>query len=153
MVFFIETSWSKSFSNGIVHNRVGVNCTSTSISRNTIRSNTNFLPEQPNLEGQWQIATSEKSYPSMNQNVREGMFMFFDKKPSKRLNFAIWKLVSTLPIQILLKPWSLSFRKDKIKAKTVSKLICLEERKKLRCKLEMKDLVLRSLVRTWAQFR
>ena len=44
---------------------------------------TNFLPEQLNLDGQWEVAISEISYPSMYQNVTEGKFMFFHKKPSK----------------------------------------------------------------------
>ena len=43
---------------------------------------TNFLPEQLNLDGQYEVAISEKSYPSMYENV-EGNFMFFDKKLSK----------------------------------------------------------------------
>ena len=36
-----------------------------------------------NLEGQWEIAFSQISYPSMSQNVAEGKFMFFDEKLSK----------------------------------------------------------------------
>ena len=54
---------------------------------NTISSFTNFLPEQLNLNGQWEIAVSEVSYPSMYQNVTEGKFMFFDKKLSKSSDF------------------------------------------------------------------
>ena len=54
---------------------------------NTLSSFTNFLPEQLNLEGQWEVATSEISYPSMYKNVTEGKFMFFDKKLSKSSEF------------------------------------------------------------------
>ena len=50
---------------------------------NTLSSFTNFLPEQLNLDGQWEVAISEISYPLMYQNVTEGKFMFFDKKLSK----------------------------------------------------------------------
>ena len=50
---------------------------------NTLSSFTNFLPEQVNLEGQWEVAISEKSYPSMYQNITEGKIKFFDKKLSK----------------------------------------------------------------------
>ena len=50
---------------------------------NTLSSFTNFLPEQVNLEGQWEVAVSEKSYPSMYQNITEGYFKFFDEKLSK----------------------------------------------------------------------
>ena len=47
---------------------------------NTLSSFTNFLPEQLNLEGQWEVPISEISYPSMYQNVTGGKFIFFDKK-------------------------------------------------------------------------
>ena len=50
---------------------------------NTLSSFTNFLPEQVNLEGQWEVAISEISYPSMYQNITEGKFNFFDEKLSK----------------------------------------------------------------------
>ena len=54
---------------------------------NTLTSLTNFLPEQLNLDGQWKVAISETSYPSMHQNVTEGKFMFFDKILSKSSEF------------------------------------------------------------------
>ena len=44
---------------------------------------TNFLFEQLNMEGQWEVAISELSYPSMYQNVTEGKFMFLIKRFSK----------------------------------------------------------------------
>ena len=50
---------------------------------NTLSSFTNFLPERLNLEGQWEVAISEISYPSMYQNTTEGKFKFFDEKRSK----------------------------------------------------------------------
>ena len=50
---------------------------------NTLSSFTNFLPDQVNLEGQWEVAISEISYPSMYQNITEAYFKFFDKKLSK----------------------------------------------------------------------
>ena len=49
----------------------------------TLSSFTNFSSEQVNLEGQWEVGTSEISYPSMYQNKTEGYFKFFDKKLSK----------------------------------------------------------------------
>ena len=54
---------------------------------NTLSSFTNFLPEQLNLDGQWEVSISEISYPSMYQIVTEGKFMFFDKKLSESSNF------------------------------------------------------------------
>ena len=50
---------------------------------NTLSSFANFLPEQVNLEGKWEVAISEMSYPSMYQNITEGYFEFFDEKLSK----------------------------------------------------------------------
>ena len=50
---------------------------------NTLSSFTNFLPEEVKLEGQWEVAISETSYPSVYQNITEGKFKFFDKKLSK----------------------------------------------------------------------
>ena len=50
---------------------------------NTLSSFSNFLPEQLNLEGQFQDAFSEISYPLMYQNVTEGRIMFLDKKLSE----------------------------------------------------------------------
>ena len=50
---------------------------------NTLSALTNLLPEQVNLEGQWEVAISEISYPSMYQNITEGYFKFFDEKFSK----------------------------------------------------------------------
>ena len=50
---------------------------------NTLSSFTNFLPEQVNLDGQWEVATSEISYPSVYQNVTEGKSMFCDENLSK----------------------------------------------------------------------
>ena len=54
---------------------------------NTLSSFTNFSPEQLKLDGQWEVATSEISYPSMYQNVSKGKFLFFDKKLSKSSEF------------------------------------------------------------------
>ena len=53
----------------------------------TLSSFTNFLPEQMNLEGQWEVANFGKSYPSMYQNITKRNFMFCDKKLSKSSEF------------------------------------------------------------------
>ena len=50
---------------------------------NTLSSFTNFSSEQVNLEGQWEVAISDISYPSLYQNITEGYFKFFDEKLSK----------------------------------------------------------------------
>ena len=53
------------------------------VSRQYTQCFSNFLPEHENLEGQWEVAISEISYPSMYQNITEGKFKVFDKKLSK----------------------------------------------------------------------
>ena len=50
---------------------------------NTLSSFTNFLPEQVNLESQWEVFISEISHHSMYQNITEGKFKFFDEKLPK----------------------------------------------------------------------
>ena len=59
------------------------NASGKSFLKNTLSSFTNFLPEQVNMEGQCEVAISERSYPSMYQIITEGKFKFFDEKLSK----------------------------------------------------------------------
>ena len=59
---------------------------------------------------------------------RENLW-FLTKNFQNHQNSITWNLVFTLPLRILLKPWTFSFKKDTITAKTVSKLKGLEERK------------------------
>ena len=47
---------------------------------NKLSSFTIFLPEKKNLDGHWEVAISEISYPSMYQNVTEGKIMFYDEE-------------------------------------------------------------------------
>ena len=77
----------------------------------------NFLPEQVNLEGQWEVAISEISYPSMYKNITEGKFKFFDEKLSKSTSTKIENLVYTLPSQTLWKPRICSFKRETTTAK------------------------------------
>ena len=59
------------------------NASSQLFPNNTLSLFTNFLPEQVNLDGQWEVAIPEISYPSMYQNVTEGKFIFYVEKLSK----------------------------------------------------------------------
>ena len=59
------------------------NASSQLFPNNTLSSFTNFLPQQVNLDGQWEVAISEISYPSMYQNVTKRKIMFYDEKLSK----------------------------------------------------------------------
>ena len=52
---------------------------------NTLSSFTIFSLEQLNLEGQGEVENSEKSQPSVHQNVTEGKLLFFDKKKFSKL--------------------------------------------------------------------
>ena len=46
---------------------------------NTLCSFTKFLPEQINLEGEWEVAIAELSYLSLNKNITEGKFFYLDE--------------------------------------------------------------------------
>ena len=59
------------------------NASSQLFSNKTLSSFTNFMPEHVSLDGQWEVAISEISFPSRYQNVTEGEFMFYDEKLSK----------------------------------------------------------------------
>ena len=59
------------------------NASGVSFPDNTLSSFKIFLPEQVNLEGQWEVKISEISYPSMYQNITEGYFKLFDEELSK----------------------------------------------------------------------
>ena len=80
---FTKKNWLKSFNNGFVYTRFGSNASGELFPDNTLSSFTNFLPQKVNLEGQWEVAISETSYPLMYQNITEGKFKFFDNKLSK----------------------------------------------------------------------
>ena len=59
------------------------NASSELFPNNTPSSFTKFLPEQVNLDGQWEVAISEISYQSMYQSATDGNFLFYDEKLSK----------------------------------------------------------------------
>ena len=59
------------------------NASAQLFSDNALSSLTNFLPEQLNVECQWEVGISELSYLPMHQNITEEKFMFFDEKLSE----------------------------------------------------------------------
>ena len=63
------------------------NASAQPIPDNTPRSFTNFLPEQLNIDGDWEVAILERSHPSMYHLITEEKFMFFDMKLSKSSEF------------------------------------------------------------------
>ena len=76
---------------------------------NTLNFFANVISELLNLEGQWDDAISEVSYPSMYQNVRDGFFSI--KNYQSCLNITIRNPFSTLLLRILLKPLNSQSRK------------------------------------------
>ena len=64
---------------------------------------TNFLPEQLNLEDQWEVAISEISHPSMYRDFTEGLFKFLTRNFQTRSYSIIWNLFFTLLLRILSK--------------------------------------------------
>ena len=59
------------------------NASSQFFPNSTLSSITNSLPELVDWEGQWEVANSEISYPSMYENVTEEHFMLYDENLSK----------------------------------------------------------------------
>ena len=70
---------------------------------NTLSSCTNFLPEQLNVESEWEVAVLESSLPSFYQNVTGGKSCFLRKTFRSRRKSTIWNLAFTPLLQILLK--------------------------------------------------
>ena len=143
---FIKKSWSKSFGKGILYNRVGFKC----ICATFPRQNTEFFYKLSTraTEPRWSIGGCHQC----TKTLRRESLCFLTRNIQSHHNSVTWNLFFALPVRILLKPWTFSFMKDTITAKTVSKLKCLKERKKLRFTLQMKDPVVHSFVRMWDTF-
>ena len=145
----IKKSWSKSFNNGFVYNRVALHCVCTTVPRQYTQLFDKIFTG---------AAESGRSMGCRNfgnilsNNVpkfhTEKVYVL-DKNLSKWSEFYYLEPCADPSITDILKLWTLSFKKDTIAAKTVSQLKCIEELKKLRFTLEMKDMVLHFLVRTW----
>ena len=71
--------------------------------QNSLSAFTNFLPEQLNLEGDWEVALLEISYPSLINNVTSGKFWYIHKndKYQKTNNYVTQKdLEQFIPCRI-----------------------------------------------------
>ena len=149
-VNFIRRSWSKSFNNGIVYNRVGFKCICATFFQ-TIHWALLQTFYQSNLIWMVKARLKFQKYPThqCTKMLRMENLCFMTRNFQSNQNSITWNLVFTLPFWILLKPWTFSLKKDTITAKIVSKLKCLEKRKRLRFALQMKHPVLHSLVRIW----
>ena len=106
---------------------------------NTLSSFTNFLTEQLNLDGQWEVAISKISYPSMYENVTEGKFMFFDKKLSKSSEFYYLEPFLYPTITDIVQAKNILIQERHNHSEKCIKVKVSQERKKLRFTSQMKD--------------
>ena len=153
VVIFIKKRLSKSFIYGIIYSRAGFQCIWTASLYSTLNSFPIFLPEQQQLEGQWENTFSEKSYPSIYQKLQRWSWCILRKKNVQiHETFTIWNTVCILPLPSLLKSWTRSFKRETITAKIVQQLKCPAKRQKIRFTLQMNDLVLFSSKRLRSLF-
>ena len=152
-VSFIRKSWSKPFNNGIIYNRVGFTCMCGIIYTQNTELFYNFYYQRNWI---WKVngRLHFQKYPThrSTKKLHREKLCFLTTNFQGRQNSTYWNLVFTIPLRILLKPWKFSFKKDTITAKIVSQFKCLEEHKKLRFTLQMKDLVFHCLVRIVVTF-
>ena len=103
------------------------------------------------MEGQWEVAISDISYPSMYQKCYRGkIYVFWHKTLVQKIS--VCNPVCTIQVPILWKLWTRSFKRDTIKQKTLTQWKCLKQRKKLRFTAQTKDRVLLFLVRASVTF-
>ena len=152
-VNFVKKSWSKSFNNGLSFTiELVSNASAQLFSDNTLSSFTKFLPEQLNLDGQWEVAISEISYPSMYQNVTEGKFMFFDKKFPKTSEFYYPEPGFYPSITDIVEAMNILIQERHNHSQNYIKVKVSRRKQKVEIYLETRNLVLHSLVRIWDTF-
>ena len=118
----------------------------------TLSSFTNFLPEQVNLEGQWEVAISEISYPSMYQNITEGKFQFFDQKLSKSTSSYNLEPGLYTSITDIVEATNTLIQQRNNHHETCIAVKVSAKRKKLSFYLQTIPLVSRSVAPTWGTF-
>ena len=120
---------------------------------NTLSSFTNFLKEQLKLDGQWEVAISETSYPSMYQSVTEGKFMFFNKNISKSSDFYYLEPGLYPSIRNIVEAMNTLIQKRHNHSEIcITVKVSRKTQKNLRFTLQVEDLVLHFLVRIWDTF-
>ena len=113
---------------------------------NALSSFTNFLPQQVNLEGQWEVAIS--MYP----NITEGNFKFFDKKLSKSTSTYSIEPGLYTSITDIVEAMNTLIQERKNHNETCITARFLAEHKKLYLCLQTIALVLHSVAPTWVIF-
>ena len=153
VVVFIEKNWSKSFNNGIFYNRVGFQCIHTTKLRQTSQLFHKLFAGATECGKKSLMGGCNLGEISHVRKCHIGKSHFFlIRNFQSRLNSTICNPVFTLPLRMLLKPWTLFFKKHIFTAIVVSQLKGLKRHKKLRYTFEMKVMVLHSLVQNWETF-
>ena len=112
---------------------------------NTLNFFANVISELLNLEGQWDDAISEVSYPSMYQNVRDGFFS--NKKLSKLSEYYHPEPVLYPSVTNFAEALKFSIKKGTTTGKLYRSESVSKNAKKMRFTLQLEDLVLHSLAR------
>ena len=86
---------------------------------NTLSSFTNFLPEQLNLECHCNLQFRKNPTHQGTKMSRRENLCFLTGNFQSHQNSKTLKLLFTLPLPVLLKPWTLSFKRDTTTAKIV----------------------------------
>ena len=117
---------------------------------NTLSSFTSFSPKQLNPESQWDVAISEISYPSKYQNVTEGKFMFFDMNVSKSTEFCYLEPGLHRSIKDIVEAMNtLIQERHNHSENCITVKVSRRTQKRERFTLQMNNLVLHFLVKTW----
>ena len=107
----------------------------------TLRSFTTFLPEQVNLHGQWKVAISDISDPSMYQNDTEEKFMFYDDSLSKTREAYYLEPGLYSPITDIVEAMNTLIKERKIHRATRITIKVSRVTQKLKCVWRMKNQV------------
>ena len=119
-VNFIQKSW-KLFNNSIIYNRVGFKCICITVSRQNTQISLKLFARATESGRPTGGCTFGKILPiNVPKGYRWGHSCFMIIKFQSRQNNATWNPVFTLPLWILLKPWTLSFKTDTITGKVVT---------------------------------
>ena len=119
---------------------------------NTLSSLPNFFTEQMNLEGQWEVAISEVSYPSKYQNVTEAKFMFFDKTFSKSSELHYLEPGLYPFIRDIAEAMKILIHEGQNHSESCITVKVSRWTQKIEIYLAKKDLVWHAVVRTWDTF-
>ena len=151
-VIFIRKRWSKSFNNGIVYNRVGFKCTCATVSRHYTELFYKIFTkaiESGRLTGGCNF---RNILPINIQNVTEGKFMFLYKKFSNLPGFYYLEPGLYPSITDIVEAMNTLIQDRNNHCENCITVKMSRRTQKLIFTLQMKDLVMHSLVRIWDTF-